>query len=353
MSITARLCAALLICAAPPAFAQGAHNVAIAVPEGQPFVHANSGMTLPSSLTGLPRTRASELEAPQLDIIFEYANADESDFASVYVYRTTAGAAPVWFDRAVAAVEKRPMFGTPHRLDRPVAFAPAAGAAASGLIAVWSLEGSSFRSTALAIVPLGEWLVKLRYSSKTLDAPALDERLRQAVAALGWPAGLASAPPAAAVEPCSAPIAFNGRAKPARRDATGTLMGALMAAAAADAETEGAVKTPAVWCRDPAPVADAAIYRADAGTDAYLLALSDAGRGVSVAPSLAGLIEKRRKPSWTVSLVLPGRTLVYADQDRLPPPDQLLEIIAGEPQSSTGTWGGKREIALDPKTLGK
>lgn len=354
MPFNAKACVIAALVAAPPAFAQAPRQTPITAPADRPFAHANSGLRLPPTLAGLPRTTIVDLEAPQLDVTTNYATPDNGEVLTVYVYRSTAGAVPVWFDRAVWQIEHRAIYGKPTRLAGAATFTPLGQATASGMIGAWTTTGSEYRSTALVLVPVGEWLVKFRYSSASLDAAALDQKLRAAIPAIGWPGKIPAAPAAAPIAACPAPLAFNGRAKVVKQNGSAALMGALLAGAANDVAAEKqADDTPrATWCSDPASAQSGAVYRADASADAYLLALSDAGRGVWVTKDLTALLlDKRAKPRWSISLILPGATLTYPPMDRLPAPNDALAALGGSLSSSTQTWGEKREVTIGPGLL--
>lgn len=98
------------------------------------FRHANSGVTLPKTLLGLPRTRILETAPKQLDVAGDYSPPG-GDVLTVYIYHVRAGSVPVWFDRARWSLESRPVFGTPTISLAPAAIAPRPGVVASGMIA--------------------------------------------------------------------------------------------------------------------------------------------------------------------------------------------------------------------------
>jgi len=342
-----RVMFAALVALATPAFAQAPGPQPIAAPADAPFAHGASGITLPVTLAGFARTKLVENEAPQLDIAAEYARGTD-EVVTVFIYRTTSGSVPVWFDRATWAIENRGVFGTPVRADRPLTFTPPGQARESAMRAAWALSGSRLRSTALAIVPVGEWLVKLRLSSVSLDTAAIDARMNAAMAGLGWPAAIAPAPVAAPVAPCTTSLKLHGKAKPAKQESAASLLGALMAGIT---PTPAPDASPVVWCRDSTTLPMGGVYRPGGAQDAYLIALSDAGRGVSVGPSVAPQVFGTGKASWSVDLALPGQTLSYAAQDRLPPPDQVMKMLSGRMASRTTTWGTKRSITLPASSL--
>lgn len=228
------------------------------------------------------RSKLAQYGEGQLDIIANYEVPGQNEVVSVYVYRLVAGSVPVWFDRARAQIEgRRDVYGTPVRLAAPTPLALPGQSTATGLAATYTVQGQ-FRSTAIAIVQMGEWMVKIRYSSASLDAAALAERTKSVLTALSWPATI-PAPPVAAAEiaDCTAPIRFKGQAKPVRQSGEDAMMAALIggaiSAAAAGDDTAREEGPPVLWCRDPDPQWQGNVYRPNNAMDSYLFALGDSG----------------------------------------------------------------------------
>ncbi|WP_294338034.1 hypothetical protein [uncultured Sphingomonas sp.] len=339
------LLAAILVA---PASAQVKPRV-LPVSADAPFVHANSGLTLPVALVGLPRTQVREFQAPELDVVANWIRGD--DELSVYVYRSTAGSVPVWFDRAAWAVTSHEVYGTPTLTVPITPIAVPGSAVASGLIAGWTPSKGPYAGTAAAILPLGEWLVKFRYSSTRGDGHTAAAVVRSAIAALGWPATIPAAPAAQPIAACPDALRFRGKAKAVAPDFAASMLGAMLAGMPRTGKAADPVQPVREWCRDAATVPMGGVYRAGGQTDAYLLALSDSGRGMSVGPSATGILNKSSKPSWGVELFTPGTTLIYPQQDRLPSPDQMLAIANGTPTGSVTTWGKTREITVSTESL--
>lgn len=314
-------------------------------PAGKPFLHANSGITLPAQLIDLPRTGAREYEKPQLDVLFTYKDQADEEEVSVYIYRVTTGAPAVWFEQAVRPISDRPAFRRITEVDLPVTFALPGQSVPSGMRAAWTVSDSAVRSTALAIVPVGEWLVKFRYSSTTHEAASLVRRLDAMIAGIGWPSIIAVAPAAARVEECTTPLRLNGASKPVRQEGAATLGDALIASLTGKSD-----RKPVAWCRDRTVASPVPVYRPAGTDDSYLATLSDSGRAVWVRPGMSGLISSDRKPNWAVSIVLAGETINYGARDRLPPPVQLNEILKGKAASRVTTWG-KSEIKIDTSQM--
>ena len=141
----------------------------LAVAEGKPWTHAHSGITIPAALDELPRVRATSFAAPELDISQNFASDDGRESLTVYIFRNTNGAVPVWFAQAQRAISLRTDLADPPLGVAPVAFTPPGQSTASGIKAVFAPIGvEGIRSTGVALFAVGDWYVKLRANSATL-----------------------------------------------------------------------------------------------------------------------------------------------------------------------------------------
>ena len=249
----------------------------------------------------------------------------------------------------------------------PIPFTPPGQSTASGLIASYRPMRGPYRSTAIAFFPLGpDWYVELRYSSTTIEAEAIDARLRSAIAGLGWPRKIAPEPAAELIADCTAPLALNGPAKAVKGDnaMTSSLFAGLLASVGHDTAKKTRDAPPAapfIWCRDTATypaLAAHGVYRPRDSDDQYLIALDDAGRGIWVSPDpitalLAKAEGKEGSPAvWALTSNDVAVTTSYAGRDRLPPPDQAFAIVTSEPYASrTTTWGKKRNVQVNSDSL--
>lgn len=339
-----------------PAAAQQAKE--LGVPAGKPYAHEPSGLQLPATLAGAPRIKAITIGEDLLDVSANYESSNRAELLSLYVYRQASGALPVWFDRARWAIENRSdVYGKPVAAVGAPSFVPPGQQTASGLIATYTLNKGPYRSTGVAILPFGAWLVKLRYSSKTMEAASLATAMHTALAELEWPGIVPAAPPAVPIADCSTRLAASGKSRPVPADFKAMLMTAIVGAAARTPSMEDAPSTRSVsWCRDTTALKEGTVYRPDAATDRYLIALSDAGRGVLVDPSPANSLPLEGKPaapSWNVAFVDLGTTAYFQAQDRLPSPSHVLkQVVRGSVSSRVVTHGKKRDIDINRGALG-
>ncbi|MCA1198828.1 hypothetical protein K9B35_12700 [Sphingomonas sp. R647] len=334
-----------------PALAQQ-EPAPIAAREGSAYKHKHSGFNFPPTLIGLKRVQGREVVAPQLDLFFNYRAADDSEEISVYVYRMTSGSVPLWFDVSRTVVETRKETGSKTAWGTPTAFAPPGQASASALQLGWTITGSDLRSTTLTLIPMGDWLVKIRHSSVAHEVASLQRRTSEAVAALGWPKRIAAAPAAAAIADCTDTLALSGDAKPVAANGANALVEAVLAQMAGNPASrkkaaDAAAAPPVQWCADRSIVNQAGLYRPQGTRDRYLAPLSDSGIAVWTQPSAASaMLAEKDSPSWSVSLLTAGKTYNFAGRDRLPLPSQVDAILKERPATSAATWGD-RQISVD------
>ncbi len=333
--------AALLLAATCPVAVAGARPITLGA--NAPFVHDPSGLSVPAVLDGLARSGAEDFHpAPWLDVANQFQNAEGSEFVSVFIFRSVLGTPEIWFDRAQTAISGN------ERLNKPAAvaaqtFAPPGATVPLGLRAVYPLRGLALQSTAVALVPLDGWLVVLRTTSSTLDEAGISARLDRIVGQVGWP-GFARARAATPVAACEHPLKAN---KPAKVRGGDPMLSALLGGSAAFASKNPDEGRAGHWCRDATQIESAGLYRDEDGRQSYIIAMGDSGTGFSVEPSLASLVSGDGK-GWTTTFVQLDHSYMFPDFDRLPPPQQVIDLLRkGRPITEVKTWpNGEQTIRL-------
>ena len=284
MRLRIGLVAALLTMGlAEAAPAQPAGPRVLEVPATAAWQHAGSAMILPRAAAGLPRQDVKDFGAGELDVVATYQHPTDGITASVYIYRTMTPDVSVWFDRALTAVMLRPEFGqSGGAAPVPAAFTRPGASTASGLRAALELNGADARGTAVAIAPIGPWLVKIRLSAARLDRDAVEALMTRLIADLRWPAEGAAERAAVPIELCPEPLRLR-QARVIPNEPSNVLMDLMTSVVAAQAQERG---PPPLYCREPGPPADYGVYRADRSTSSYLVALGDAGLALTVGPAL-------------------------------------------------------------------
>jgi hypothetical protein len=312
--------------AAPP---DAERNIAVAPDES--WKHAETGMVLLPQLAGLPRTTLTDATRTERDVTARFQAPDESLSATIYVFHPVLADVGVWFDSAQAGLEASAAFRNATRTAvDPVRFTAGTDRADSSLRQVYTTSAGTYRSTALAVVPVGEWIVSFQLSTKVLTASQLEARLREVIGAVRWPApkGLATWL-ASAVTACRRPLEFPvALAEPTGVDGLRQI--------AAQTEDEGlAQATPhPIWCREGAARREYSVYRPDRGAAAYVLLVNETGGVVSVYSSAEGAAAKGA--TYSVSLTdVDGTVSAFPSFSSLPTPGQVWQLIGSGKHSAS------------------
>ena len=327
------LVAALTIGVAAPAAAQ----TPIEVPANAGWKHAQTGVVLRSKLAGQARTGISDSSANELDVMIRY-DGDAHNPITLYVFRPAGGGLPIWFDRAETQIRLRDSLGGAAPAGPTVAFARPKATAQSSLRRVFLPGKGPYKATGVAMMPLGEWLIAVRFSSADLDAAGLDARMTEIIAGIGWPDGVAESPAAAPVPACSGQLAYARGAKLNKPDMADALIGAMVGGIAAEkAEKSPEQGRPITWCREGEGEARFGVYRDAASVDSYMMALGDAGRVVNVNRGF-GLDDKQ---NFMLTLGDLDRTLVYPSFNKLPRPEAAFQAVTKTAPISSSSRDGK------------
>jgi hypothetical protein len=323
----------------------------LAVPPSAGWQHAASKLILMGQLAGLARTEIYDLGDKELDVVVQYATADRGTQATVYLFKPALASVPVWFDRSETQIRLRPAFrGVASRQTSPLAFPTPGASTANALRQSFSIQGGEFKSTALAVMPLDEWLVVVRLSSTVLDEGQIDSKLSDIVGAIRFPVRAAGQETVAPVQPC-ATSQKRFRARLMKPDMAQVLLGALTpqveAKAATDARRDGKAQAAArPLCRDGQGGSSFGVYRTDDTAKGYTLALGDAGRVATVS---AGIALLQPDPGFQVILRDLDSTAVYPMFDKLPQPEQVLNLIQSQnPLSRTTGREKSSNITISP-----
>lgn len=289
--------------------------------------HRPSGVSLPDEIGDMRRGAERDLSGGQkADVSVQYGNGDEP--VTVYVYRASHPNPALWFERTrTAMLDNVGGFDTSKP---PRAITIGGGAAPNGLRQEFPTFGKDWRSTSFALIQAGEWLIKVRVSSTTLDEAGVAARMDRLLAAIRF----ASPPPAplplAAPEACRAPAIL--AAKPKVDMATVTAASLIGVAAFADARGGGGGLSAKAgdWCRDdsdPALHKMTTVYRRLDG-QGWTALLGDAGMSASALMLMPDPIGQASEFSGAgLYFTRNGPTEVIATYDGLPSVAEALGAI--------------------------
>lgn len=292
--------------------------VALAAPSlaaAQGWRHQPSGIGLAAALPdGMRLGGETDHRRDGSDVIVQLG--DEREPATLYVYRSAYPGAAIWFERTRFAM--RTNVGAPTTDVAPRSFTLGAATAPNGLREEIDVPGGgNWRATAVAIAQYGEWMVKVRITSSTLDAAGVARRMDALLAALRFPGAVPAAHPLVVPGPCGQANRMNGRA----RDETGpdTMMaGIMLTQAHREARgQEGLIANPAAWCRDRSghPENIVSLYRRRDGR-AWVALLGDSGLAAGAEAIDAQAMSFAASPSSTVLVQM---------FDGMPAPDPAIE----------------------------
>jgi hypothetical protein len=331
--------------------------------DGKSWKHKHSGIVVPATLGGAARERGTAFVADDLDIGLSYVVGDAIESLSFYVFRKTNGAVPVWFAQAQWGIENRDTFGRPAIAIAAQAFTPPNQSTAAGLKAVYEPKGGAYRSTGVAMLQVGDWYVKLRASSQTRSPADLSQWMDAALAQIQWPRKIPVAPEAVPIGDCPTPLSFPVAAKDAPKNGGADLMSGFLNMAATRSKTKRTPATAAAlaavrWCRDPDLGGNTRIYRQNADSENYLLAVGDNGNGIWVGPDPGATViamtekDKPAEPRFSITAVTAAQNIVFTAQDRLPSPQRVMEIVAANRHVTTvPTWGKNKTIHINSDAL--
>ncbi|WP_322963333.1 hypothetical protein [Sphingomonas fuzhouensis] len=332
------------------------------VPADKGWMHAQTRLIVRPVVAGLPRTDITDATTTEHDVTVNFASPDKDLLATLFLFHPARPNVPLWFDRSRIAIEERPVFekGAPASAD-PIAFAPLGSGPAVALRQSYSVLSSPYRSTALAVMPMGEWMLVVRLSARKLTADALDAKMSEMIAALK-PA-IATTPaypgPAAPIMPCTeqTDFAHMPKAKTEKPNGADTLATLLLSAAFAAHAKDTKSDTPAEpekpvppLCRDGAATTRYGVYRNGPVAEGYTLALFDAGRTVDIFPSVMSQVDRPKNPAYAVRLNdVEDNATSFSSFAALPRPEQVFDLVMkGTPNARVkGT-----SITIDSKSLG-
>lgn len=308
----------------------------IEAPADASWKHAQTGITLPSSVLGIARDSIGDNSSSEIDVFASYGER-QATIVTLYVFRPALASVPMWFDRSETQILMRDVYGNATPATPTAAFAPPGSKATSALRRIYLPGKGEYKSTGLAIMPVGEWLVAVRISSQEFDATTLDAKLDELIRTLGWPSGVTDAGAAVPIAACATPLTYPKRAKLKPPSVMDALLGATLATIKPTDEDK-AKAVPVTWCREGAAKQEYGVYRAVGNDTGYTIAMGDGGRVINVFP---GLALDSNNPGYQLSLGLLDQTLVYPSFDKLPTPDVAIDAVMKNHPVSSAARGGK------------
>lgn len=347
----ATIAAAMLFAGPVPLAAQDA-------PAARPaatWSHDLSGMTLPMTVAGFERGQSKQYDDQGYNIGVSFRDDASGSWADLFIYKAAPASVAVWGDRAAAGMFANPMLGDVDLAAIKVAsFTPPNGAGVNSGLRIVAPLASDLTASGLAIYIHDGWLVKLRMSSRTLDADMMEARMAEFVTGLALPPASRPAPAFTEISDCAVPLKAKKKAKLMRLDMMGNIMlGATLGVthnkkleeASADSDA-----TPSVWCRDAASQPRYGVYRREGSDDSYLIGVGDTGTSLSVGSYDLGPLMKPSR-GFLVTQSDGVTEQVYPPFDRMPAPEQVLGLPGNVgPVFSAGLLPGNTGSTVNVQT---
>jgi hypothetical protein len=332
----------------------------IAVKTDKSWTHKPSGIAFPSKIDGFARSAVEDLSnGALLDTSIAYDDPISRTHVNVYVYHAAMPATAIWFDVAATMIATNDKFGRPAALGDPVAFALPGSSVQAGLRQSFDITQVG-RSSGVAVIAIGEWVVKLRVTSPVHDASQLDALLDRMIAQIGWPRALPPLAAAVPLKPCPQPLVFGAPADKVTKDGASVIAGAMMGNIDRSVREKAAKNRegPAApaYCVHPDRIQGRLpIYQGETNEGSYAIPLGDSGTMLVIArDTLTALLGGKDESSapWTITVRKLDQWLQYPSYASAPPPAQAIEIVQSEkPLSTTSVYGKQSQISLSPDAV--
>jgi hypothetical protein len=206
--------------------------------------HAQSGISLEVP-ADLRLGRITDARNDGTDVAIQLGSGQT--VATFFVFRPAYPNVAMWYERARRALSRG--FGISPAAT-PQSFTLPGTAGANGLredLDVSQVRSQQFpgaQATAVAVAGQGEWLIKVRITSATLDRAQITRMMDSIIAGIRS-SSIAATQPLTLPDACPAELSFNGRAMTGSPAAAGNLQ----ALEAAVRGRTGLAANPAEWCR--------------------------------------------------------------------------------------------------------
>jgi hypothetical protein len=248
-----------------------------------------SGIILPETLDGLAPLPS---EGPQLPLDAHKGYTAPGEAVTIYVFRSTYPNAALWFERADAIIKRvwtSKGLGDSGKIST---FSFGGSPVPNGMQRTYAMSGPN-KSTSIAVIQIGQWLVKIRSTSTSLDVPSQEARMTRIIGALKTSDPIKTANPLTLPEDCAGgshsvfdTLGSKVIAKPKGEAILMAGMVALTVAADAAGGPDSVAIVPEKYCRGALLGGDiAALYwRKDEKAKGWTMLLADSGRSMSGVP---------------------------------------------------------------------
>jgi len=316
--------------------------LSLATPAAADWTHKESGVSLPDAIGDMRGHGERDLSnGERQDVWIQYGTDTEP--VTLYVYRSSFPNPALWFERTrTAMLDNVGAFDTAP----PPRAVAVGGPAPNALRAEYPLAGTPWKATAVALVGNGEWIVKARVTSQTLDPAGVARRMDRFLAAIRFAKQPADPLPLTAPAACTEAKSFAAQPKTGDQMlGAGAALG-LVAFGEARGMVSGLARKPGDWCRaelpDPAMRKLATLYRSNDG-NRWTALLGDAGLSLQAIDTSPGMKDQKGGATYITRY---GPTQLVATWDGVP---DFVPALAGATPVLRGQAKGLATIGVGKK----
>lgn len=320
-----------------------AQSAPLDIAEDATWDHRWTDFIMPPTLGNWIRNDIKQFGENEVDVAGGYSQDATRSWVTIYIYRPGLNDVSVWHDRAVTQILANSGWtGVDRERMSTRFFTPANGAGENSAIVSVMPVGGNLTGTGVALIPHGEWIVKIRMSSGVLDPAMIDAELGEMIDRLDFGRSDRTYEPAYLVQPCEDALPTR-RTKRIDSDAAGALLSAIAESTSREKIKEERdengiyhVDAP-TYCRDRTGDRMWSAYQPDGNRKRYIVAIADAGIALRVGRDELGSLLGDRKPRYNVTLLDKMQTSNYRPFSRLPGPEQAVSVVMREgPVSTSG-----------------
>lgn len=278
------------------------------------WYHKASGIHFPDTIGPMKRGAAMYAERGDTDVNLEYSFADAT--ITVFIFRSSYPNPALWFDRVLSFI---PI--TVGMIDDSVPtvdFTLANSPRPNGRRANYSVKSGNQKTTALALVQINDWMLKVRITSPTLDESSVNALMDQILEGATFDRPASDPAPLVKPEPCAVAQVASGlpltRGEIKKHHPSGIAQAIVVEVG--ERRFGDLVMKPETWCRAPSnlPANLFAAYRQKDGSE-FVVLVGDSGRTISTSRVLSATKGDKNAPVGLFGSTPAGTMLIWMFED--------------------------------------
>ena len=292
----------------------------IEVPADSRWQHARSQLILPTNIGDLKRQSITDYTQSELNVAAQYASTNSE--VTLYLFRPHWSDVGAWFDRGEAVLLSNKATLSPvAELSPARGVARPKGTVESGLRRNYVYGKGRYKSSSLMIVPVGQWLLKIRYSSEEADPAITDTVMDKVLRSIKFPDATPEVQPVQTIAPCAESFKWK-KTKIVREDMMSAMVNGGMFPEIMESKSSAAPAAGDV-CRVGTSSAEYTLYRQNSDKTKFWMLVMDAGATAQIMETIPF---NGGKQYWSV-VSMDGKHDLLPAFKGLPTPDQWFSVI--------------------------